>query len=145
MGTSPVGSYGCQAQAPTLGAQDLEVGHHDEGPDIERARAPEEQEAEQAGVPERPEHIEPRRQRGQPPQRVGATHDGDGDHQPSQMRADVRAPPQRQGAQIDHAVSRRDEPRDVLEAIDVHPEPAGERVLHRRGEHDDDDGLHPHQ
>jgi hypothetical protein len=52
-----------------------------------------------------------------------------------------RGPADREGGEVDEAVPRRDEGRDVLEAVDVDPEPAGEDVLDDAGEHDHDRHL----
>jgi hypothetical protein len=50
---------------------------------------------------------------------------------------------ERQRGQVDQAVTRRHERRDVLEAVDVDAEPAGEDVLHDGRVEDDDAHLHP--
>jgi hypothetical protein len=118
-------------------AEDLQVGHDDEGTDIKRLRPSPEQEAHEAGEPKGTEHVETIGEK-QPMtgvRRSGEQCDSDGEPEPGLDRG---AAPQGQRAQVDQAVSGRHEGGHVVQAVDVDLQPRGERVLHRgREEHDD--------
>ena len=131
MVTRPVGSWVCQAQVPEPGAEQLEVGHHQECADVQRAGPAPHQEAEQAEVPEGAERVGPGREE-QPPPGVQAA----GEH--GRRDQDGRTPvhpgraADRQGAEVDQAVPRRHERRDVARAGRRRPRAAGRRCTRRR-------------
>ncbi len=138
----PGGVVGRPGPGAPPGAEQLEVGHHEEGADVEGAGPAPDQEAEQAQVPERTERVRAGRPE-QPPPGVQATEQDGGRHRRAGTPVQPGRPADRQGAQVDQAVTRRDERRHVAQPVHVHLEQRRERVLDRGGEDHDDRHLGP--
>jgi len=126
------------------GPEQFQVGHHDEGADVEQPGPTPQQEAQQAAEPERAEDV-PALCDQQSVHRPQPTDQHRRGHQRAGVGLEEPTAAQRERGQVDQSVPGRDEPGDGPDPVDVRLQQRGERVLDDRGEHHDQQGLHPNQ
>ena len=139
-----IGSSVCHTQVPRLGADQLQPGHDDGGADVHLARGAPPQERQQAGEPERAQHVGPAARRRPTPAQAPSPTTATAPTARSRARTHGCVA-QRVRGEVDQAVPGRDVRRHVVEAVEVDLQPGREGVLHHGGEGDHDQRLRPHQ
>ena len=122
---------------------ELEVAADQERAGVHERRAPDEQEAQQAEVDDGPEGVVARRE-GEAPDRPGAAHAIVAPITGRRRTREQLRAAERERREVEQAVPRRHEPRDVVQAVGVDAEQSRGGVLGRRRDQDHDRDLRAH-